>query len=436
MNSNYQSWGRYPKSTPEKIIRPQWLNDLNSSLLSSSTKNLVFGQGRSYGDSCLNSNGTIISTNSLNRFISFDQEQGILDCEAGVTLEQILDTFLPDPQNSGWFLPVSPGTKYVSIGGAIANDIHGKNHHIAGTFGCHVLSFELLRSDGTLLICSPTQNAELFNATIGGLGLTGIILSAKIKLRKVANAFIEMQSIKFENISEFFKISSESDKDFEYTVAWIDCLAKGQNLGRGIFMRGNHSQTAIAHKKKVKLAVPLDFPNFALNNLSIKLFNFLYYNKQQQKQISKIQHYDPFFYPLDSINNWNRIYGKRGFFQFQCVVPSQSAITNILEEIAKSGRGSFLAVLKQFGTIKSPGLLSFPRAGYTLALDFPNQGQATFELLKKLESIVTCDNGAIYPAKDALMSAQSFKQYFPNLEKFKAHIDPKFESDFWRRVYA
>lgn len=428
------SWGRYP-SVKQNVVSPAWLT--GDMLAGISGSLLPYGQGRSYGDSCLNDGGSIISTKHLNRFISFDEQSGLLKAEAGVTLEQILDHCVP----LGWFLPVTPGTKFVSLGGAIANDVHGKNHHRGGTFGCHVKSFELLRSDGSLTVCSPEQNSELFAATVGGLGLTGFITWVELQLRRCANAFIRMESIKFGGLDEFFEISKSSDKDFEYTVAWLDCVASGASFGRGIFMRGNHATHEEAGhlkaKKGLRAAVPFDFPPFALNNLTVRAFNTLYYNRLRNKQTDAVVHYDPFFYPLDCVHQWNRIYGSRGLFQFQCVVPAgsgNSAIREILRTIVGSGRASFLAVMKEFGSVKSPGMLSFPRPGVTLCLDFPNQGAMTLDLFGRLERMVVEAGGAMYPAKDACMRGENFRRFYPRLDEFSKHIDPRFSSSFWRRV--
>lgn len=434
----YESWGRYPK-VEQKVTVLEWLD--GNFLPKTEESLLAFGQGRSYGDSCLNDGGRLLSTSKLRRFINFNTETGILRCEAGVTLAEILSVFVP----KGWFLPVTPGTKFVSVGGAIANDVHGKNHHRSGTFGCHVRQFELLRSDGERLLCSNDSNKELFLATIGGLGLTGFITWAEIQLKPVAGPYIDMESIKFGSLDEFFEISADSDKDFDYTVAWLDCVASGDNFGRGIFMRGNHSHKidnaskdeGFISKLKSSLQVPFDAPGFMLNNFTVKAFNILYYAKQRQKELKTTTHYDPFFYPLDAVQHWNRIYGKRGFMQFQSVVPKSKdnhVIKAILSKIVESGRASFLAVLKEFGDLSSPGLLSFPRPGVTLCLDFPNQGKATLKLLRELEELSRESRGAMYPAKDACMSPESFSAFYPFWHQLNDFRDPKFSSSFWRRV--
>lgn len=432
--SSYQSWGRYPRVTQQTSSvywRAEGLPEINTESM------LCYGQGRSYGDSCLNADQTLIDTSNLQRLISFDDQSGILKCEAGVTLEQIIQFALP----RGWFLPVSPGTKFVSVAGAIANDIHGKNHHREGTFGRHILEFELLRSNGERLICSPGQNAEMFRATIAGLGLTGMISWALLRLKPVKGPYIDMESIKCQNLDEFLEVSADSEKDYEYTVAWLDGTATGRSYGRGIFMRGNHSKRSGTLKPASFLdrikKVPCDLPGWTLNALSIKAFNALYFNRQISRERSAEVYFEPFFYPLDSIQDWNRIYGKRGFFQFQCVLPKtrdQLELRKVLKKISDSGKASFLSVMKEFSDLKSPGMLSFPREGVTLALDFANQGQATLRMLQELDLLVREAGGAIYPAKDASMSAQSFRQYFPAYREFSGYIDSKFSSSFWRRV--
>jgi FAD/FMN-containing dehydrogenase len=432
-----ESWGRYPKSKPRKVHNFWWLTD---NLPQNGAPFLAHGQGRSYGDACLNNEGTLISTRLLNRFINFNHETGILRCEAGTTLADILKFSVP----LGWFVPVTPGTKFVSVGGAIANDVHGKNHHVAGTFGRHVLQFEILRSNGERLICSPTTNVELFKATIGGLGLTGLITWADISLKPIRGPYIEEESIKFYSLREFFEISRSTKEQHEYTVAWLDCVASGPDLGRGIFMRGRHADSPSKGNdtyKESKLSIPINLPHWALNNYSVKAFNFLYFNKQQSKSLNHIKHYEPFFYPLDAVLGWNKIYGKFGFLQFQCVVPfgngsGEKAIEAILKEIVQDGSASFLAVLKEFGDISSPGIISFPRPGITLCLDFAFRGDRTIKLFKRLHNIVFENGGAIYPAKDACMTPEEFKLSFPNLDEFLKYTDPAFASDFWRRIHS
>ena len=434
MNDDYLSWGRYPRVS-QKVQEIHWRSELIPDLNENQSV-LPYGMGRSYGDVCLNEGGTILPTASMARFIAFDQENGLIRCDAGICLNDLLEFTVP----RGWFVQVTPGTKYLTIGGMIANDVHGKNHHRVGTFGCHINCFELLRSDGSRLVCSPDQNSDLFSATIGGLGLTGLITWAEIRLKKIHGPYIDTESIRFNNLAEFFDLSGDSDNAWEYTVAWIDSLAKDNGLGRGLFMRGNHSAMPGPEKLpkiKQKLTIPFDAPSSLLNKYSIKLFNTVYYRKQFTKIVHQPQHYDKYFYPLDGVGQWNRLYGKRGLLQYQCVVPTTKGydgVSQILLECSKKSQGSFLSVLKVFGKTPSPGLLSFPREGVTLALDFPNRGKETFLLLDTLDKIVTEAGGAVYPAKDARMASASFKSYYPNWNEFEKYIDPHFSSSFWRRV--
>ncbi len=434
--TGHQSWGNYPSVEHRAVTQVDSRND-GSALFATDGTVLPYGQGRSYGDSCLNEGGTLLDTSQLRRFIAFDELTGTLRCEAGVTLGDILALGVP----RGWFLPTSPGTKYVSVGGAIANDVHGKNHHVAGTFGRHVTQLELLRSNGERLICSPSQNSELFRATIGGLGLTGLITWAEIRLRKVSGPFINMESIRFDSLDEFFEIADDSDEHYEFTMAFVDSLATGKNAGRGIFSRGNHAwQKHIPGKDglpRQRLTVPFMAPGFLLNKTTLGLFNTAYYFKQPMKVKVATVPFDTFFYPLDVISHWNRMYGSRGFLQHQCVVPHEGgaeALRKLFGLIADGGEGAFLAVLKKFGDIESPGMLSFPRPGLTLALDFPMKGERTLALLDRMDEVVLEYGGAIYPAKDARMSPRTFEASFPAWREFAKHIDPRFSSSFWRRV--
>jgi FAD/FMN-containing dehydrogenase len=426
------SWGRYPNATQRLLP----LIDRHAPLPCIEGNALPRGNGRSYGDSCLNDQGTLLITRELDRYIQFDPTSGLLECESGVLLSDILDLAVPQ----GWFLPVTPGTKFVTVGGAVANDVHGKNHHRVGCFGHHVEGFELLRSDGNRRWCSRAESADWFYATLGGLGLTGLITRVRIRLRRIASPWMTTEVIRFRNLSEFFELSTQSESDFEYTVAWIDCVARGKALGRGLFSQANHAPANPERHPAPparRLRVPFTPPISLINPLSLRAFNAAYYHKQRRDQTRDVTHYDPFFYPLDGVGQWNRIYGPHGFLQYQCVVPPKiaiSTVTQLIELIAASGTGSFLAVLKQFGSLPSLGMLSFPRPGTTLALDFPNSGSATFALLDSLDDIVAQAGGAVYPAKDARMKGEYFRQYFPNWERFTRFIDPNFSSSFWRRV--
>jgi FAD/FMN-containing dehydrogenase len=311
-----------------------------------------------------------------------------------------------------------------------------------GTFGEHVQAFELLRSDQRRLVCSKAQNPEMFHATIGGMGLTGLMLWVEFQLKRINNPLIAVEEIKYRNLDEFFRLAEESEGSFEYTVAWVDCLARGSGLGKGIFMRGNDATRqqgadAPAVKEKKQVVFPFNAPNFLLNRLTVSAFNSVYYHKQFRRQNSKLTHYDPFFYPLDSIHQWNRLYGKRGFLQYQFVVPpaqSREVIANVLGKIARSGTASFLSVMKTFGERPPAGLMSFPRKGLTLALDLPNLGEPVMRLLETLDEIVLQNGGVVYPAKDARMSARHFQLFYPQWKEFTRFMDPRFSSSFWRRV--
>ncbi len=430
-----RSWGNYPKVEHAAVVAQPWRH---LALPRAEGTLLPGGLARSYGDSCLNEGGTLVTTSRLDHLIDFDRAEGILRCEAGISLAQVLEVVVP----AGWFLPVVPGTAFVTVGGAIANDVHGKNHHVAGSFGRHVRRFELLRSDGARLVCSPCENAALFRATIGGLGLTGLITWAEIQLRPVHSAAFDVETTRMDNLAHFFDLSGETGASppSEYSVAWIDALAKGGEIGRGIFMRANHANEGGAGGDagaKPRFAVPFDFPAATLNRYSVGLFNALYRTRARSQWLKSREPYGKYLFPLDSIGRWNRMYGKPGFLQHQSVVPRSDAtakLTEMLEAIAQSGEASFLTVLKVFGDQPPAGLMSFARPGVTLALDLPMRGAATFELLERLDAVVRDAGGAIYPAKDARMSPQTFRASFPNLEEFKAYVDPAFSSSFWRRV--
>jgi hypothetical protein len=393
---------------------------------------LAYGNGRSYGDSCLNNGGIALKTRHLDRFIDFDCNTGVLSCEAGVLLSEVLDLVVPH----GWFLPVTPGTRFVTIGGAISNDVHGKNHHVAGTFGCYVRKFELLRSDGQRLICTGSHNTDYFTATIGGLGLTGLITYAEIQLRRIYNSWIEMETIRYQSLDEFFELCYKSDLNYEYTVSWVDSICSG----RGIFMRGNHAtspNTMIDKCDTKTIKFPFIPPISMVNSFTSKAFDFAYYHKQLKKSTRKFCHYEPFFYPLDNILEWNRMYGTKGFYQYQCVLPTQygqEAIAEILHQIAKSGICSFLSILKICGNISSPGMLSFPLPGVSFAVDFPNQGDHLHKLFCSLDRIVAIAEGRLYPAKDSRMPSSLFCDSYPRLQEFTNYIDPYFSSSFWRRM--
>lgn len=415
------NWGNYPKIEAE--FKSFYTEAELKSILKSSEECIARGLGRCYGDSALSS--TIVSTTRFNHMLSFDEETGLLECESGVSLEEILDVFVP----RGWFLPVTPGTKFVTVGGAIASDVHGKNHHVSGSFSNQIVSMDVMTSDGKVHTCTKRKNKDLFRATCGGMGLTGVVLRASFHLIPVESAYIRQETIKAKNLDEIMEIFEDS-VDWTYSVAWIDCLASGENQGRSIMMRGEHAareELNTADKKekpltlpeKRKLNVPFNFPSFALNTWSVKAFNELYYRKAPAGKTASVIGYDSFFYPLDAIHNWNRIYGKRGFTQYQFVLPkekSKEGLKRILDVIASSGQGSFLAVLKLFG--KQDDLISFPKEGYTLALDFPIT-PTLFELFKELDRLVLEFDGRLYLTKDVRMDAAMMEAGYEHLEQFK-----------------
>ncbi len=435
ISAPFESWGRYPNYSA-KTIPLHWQSDYLPATTSLHNGGaLVVGMGRSYGDSCLLKDGNLLVTTAMNRLISFDPATGLLTAEAGITLAQILDFCVP----RGFFLPVSPGTKYVTLGGAIANDIHGKNHHVAGTFGCHVTRFELIRSDGTRRLCTPTENPEWYAATIGGLGLTGFISWATLRMQPIVSRMIDVENVQFHGIDEFLDITKQY-ADSTYTVSWVDVTSKtGRNFARGIFMAGDHSTVPAELKPspKPKLVFPFEAPGFLLNHLTVAAFNALYFHKQMKSYKVFRQDYEPYFYPLDAVLRWNRMYGKGGLLQFQYAIPWEHAREGtiaIMHEVANSGLASFLAVLKAFGDVPSPGMMSFPRPGITLALDFPIKPGKSFPLFERLADMTREFGGRLYPAKDAAMTAPQFQAFYPQWQDFARYRDPLITSSFWERV--
>lgn len=430
-----RSWGGTVKAQ-HFVSRPIWREQLPEILARKEGRSVLgIGLRRSYGDSGLNPDGSLIDMTALDRVISFDPGTQLLRAEAGIAFDSILELFV----QRGYFLPVTPGTRFVTLGGAIANDVHGKNHHSAGTIGRWVRRIGLLRSDGTEIELTPDDQTGLFAATIGGLGLTGLISWAEIELLPIESSMMVAETIPFANLDAFFAVAAESDDVADYTVAWVDCLARGDRLGRGLFSRARHAPIGARLTKQLKprLSMPFAMPGFMLNRTSIGLFNSLYFYRGRRAAGPAITPYQPYFYPLDAIGHWNRMYGSRGMYQYQSVVPpgtARDATREMLETISKAGEGSFLAVLKTFGGVPSPGLLSFPHAGTTLALDFPNKGQLTLDLLNRLDDIVREAGGRLYPAKDGRISASMFRAGYPAWETFANHVDPAFSSAFWRRV--
>lgn len=433
MSTKRYCWGRYP-DYPQTPFACNWRDELEAALSSSAAQGttLAYGNGRSYGDSCLAASDRVVLMQGLDRFLQVDWQSGVLTAEAGVSLGDILATTIPH----GWFLSVTPGTQFATLGGAVANDVHGKNHHVRGTFGTSIKRFGLLRG-GESLVCSPADNPQLFAATIGGLGLTGVITWIEIQLSPITSSQMDCYARRFDSLGEFFALSRELDPQHEYSVAWVDCLASGRQRGRGVYMVADHSRYgSLEVERPARRQVPVMPPVSLVSPLSLRAFNGAYWHRHSATMLQRRTGYQPFFYPLDSLLHWNRIYGRKGFQQYQCVVPdavAEQAMGELLKIIAGARQGSFLAVLKRCGQASSPGLLSFPMPGLSLALDFPQKDELA-PLFKRLDAIVHEAGGRLYPAKDAHMSGQDFRRAYPAWEQLEALRDPILMSRFWKRV--
>lgn len=432
LNPSFRSWGGLQARGSAGVCARAWADAPEGG-----RRLLAHGAGRSYGDSCLLDSGAMLDTGSLNRIESLDPASGVLVAEAGVTLARVIELVLP----RGFFLPVTPGTRFVTLGGAIANDVHGKNHHAAGTFGEHVLWLELVRSNGERLRCSSSENADLFRATIAGMGLTGLITRLALRLAPVAGPFVRQDTIPFCRLDEFFALASESDHSHAYTVAWIDSLASGARLGRGVFLRANHDPEPgpFAGLSRPLPLMPFTPPLPLVNRLGMGLFNAAYRAAHRRRVDNARVAFEPFFYPLDKVAGWNRAYGPRGLRQHQCVVPmavAREAVRDLLVATQRAGAASFLTVLKLFGERSPAGMLSFPMGGATLTLDFAYRSVATDRLLAELDRIAIQAGGRVNPYKDARMSGEVFDASFPQWREFAQHVDPAFTSNFWQRVSA
>ncbi len=435
----FNSWGRmFPGIDLRNIQRPKTVRELQDFMSQCQQPMLAIGQGKSYGDVGLNYDGPLLDLREFDHFLAFDEKIGELSVAAGATFADILRSMVP----RGWFLPVVPGTQLLSVGGAIANDIHGKNHHVAGTIGRHLEGINLLRGGTEVRLLRQGDKSDLFSASIGGLGLTGVIRSANLRMNPIESAYFDVDYVPFNTLEDFIALSDASDADFDYTVAWVDCLGRGgrEDGPRGIFMRGRHSRDGnlTIRKHRPTPTIPLDFPNWTLNSSSVKLFNEFYFwaHKQLKKGPQKV-YYEDFLFPLDHIRNWNRIYGKSGFYQYQFVLPRDQIelLREIFARIRHSNLASFLAVLKKFGDMPSPGMMSFPMPGYTLALDFPGRlSQKVLGLFTSLDELVEKAGGRLYPAKDSCMSEELFKKTYPRWQDFSTFIDVKFSSAFAKRV--
>lgn len=423
MRRDVTSWGRVDRR-PQGLAQPAFRDELPDLVAVGNV--LGGGLRRSYGDTCLNRGGGLIEMSGLDRVIAFDPVAGVLVAEAGISLSRVLQLVVPH----GWFLPVTPGTRFVTLGGAIANDVHGKNHHRAGSFGCHVARLGLLRTDGDRQ--GVAEGSDLFAATVGGLGLTGVIEWAEVRLVRIASAWLDVETLPFAGLDEFWRISDMSVATHEQAVAWIDTLAVG---GRGTFTRANWSAAGdLQTHDDAQKPFPVELPAGLMTRATVAAGNAVLYQAGRWKAGKRRGHYAPFHYPLDAIASWNRMYGRPGFYQYQCVVPDRAAIPALLGAIAAAGQASVLAVIKTMGDRRSPGLLSFSRSGTTLALDLPNRGADTLALMARMDAVVADAGGALYPAKDGRMSGAMFRASFPRWQEFDAHRDPGLTSDFWKRV--
>ena len=418
MKKDIANWGNYPvmESDEQNFTL---LEDMVR-YVAGAKEFIPRGNGRCYGDASLGNN--TVCTVKFDKILSFDTDDGIFECQSGITLDQVLEVVVP----KGWFLPVTPGTKFITVGGAIASDVHGKNHHVDGCFSHHVEEMDLLLADGKLITCGPGTHTDLFEATCGGMGLTGVITRIKFRLKKIETSYIRQKQVKAANLEEVIQLF-EKYKDYTYSVAWIDCLKKGKAFGRSILILGEHAtvseldarqkQHPLQLPKKKQITFPFNLPSWVLNTFTVKAFNFLYYGKNFKKEINNTVSYEPFFYPLDAILHWNRGYGKKGFIQYQFVVPMEAkqGLIEILQRISEKGLGSFLAVLKIFG--KQDSLIGFPMEGYTLALDIPVR-KGLFETLDELDKIVLRYGGRLYMSKDARMAPEILKAGYQHLPQF------------------
>jgi len=443
--SYLSGWGRWPV-IKTFVEHPQEISSLQKIIDSSPSKTILpRGEGRSYGDAALNPGGCTVMTDHLDRILAFDEQAGLLRCEAGLTIKKITELFIP----KGWFPMVTPGTQFVTIGGAVAFDVHGKNHHVDSSFCRHVRRLKLLTASGESLLCSRHENSDLFWATVGGMGLTGIITEVEFALRPIETAYIRSRTFKARSLDEAFELFQQYDSQYPYSVAWIDCVASGQSLGRSIIMLGEHAQRSDLTLKQQKspldigrkrrFTVPFDLPSGILNRFTVGAFNSLYFNKHLGQERQTIVDWSSYFYPLDTLWDWNRLYGKKGFVQYQFVVPletSRAAITEVLKLISRKGMGSFLSVLKRLG--EQEGWLSFPFPGYTLAIDMPIKA-GLWELLDKLDQVVIENGGRVYLAKDVRLKPEVFRKMYPEVGRWlavKHRIDPgiRFSSALSRRL--
>ncbi len=439
-------WGHTAPSVAQ-VTEPADPAAIPGLLLAATRRGVIArGLGRSYNNAAQNGGGLVIRTTRMNQIIGIDADRGLVTCEAGVSLEQLMTTMLP----LGWFVPVSPGTRQVTVGGAIAADVHGKNHHVAGSFATHVPEFDLLTADGQVRRVTPDRDPELFWATAGGMGLTGIILRATVAMKQVPTSRVRVDTVRTRDIDETMAYLSETDQAYDYTVAWSDCLARGGRLGRSVITSGSFAAPddlpskargdRFAFRPGARAAAPPVFPGGLVNRYTVALLNEAWYRKAPKRRVGEIQTIGTFFHPLDGIRNWNRVYGAAGFLQYQYVMPfgQEEAVRRSFERISQAAAPSFVTVLKRFGP-GDAGLLSFPMPGWTLALDFPARTPGLAGLLDGLDALVLDAGGRVYLAKDSRVPASVLAGMYPRLEEFRkfcARIDPgrMFNSDLARRL--
>ena len=420
-----RAWGRADVSR-SRAWRVETQDDALAALRAAGPRGVIArGFGRSYGDACLNDGGEVLDLTSLGSIHSFDAESGTLRCDAGTSFRTVMRHCLP----LGWKPQVCPGTAWVSMGGAVANDVHGKNQHVAGSFGDHLDWIELLLPDGTVRRVTPEADAELFAATLGGVGLTGVILSIQFRLSRVPSNAMDLREVRVANLDSFLELLQSSEREYPYVVGWIDSLIGGRRMGRGVLELARPAAEGVRQPRTLTVGVPFDFPAWVLNRHSVRAFNAFYFRRVPSAGRTRRVHVNRFLYPLDAIHDWNRMYGRNGVFQFQCVVPfgeGRRAIIELMETTIRSRCAAFLGVLKSMGQ-RGRGLLSFPMPGFVLALDFARTAE-TRRLMMRLQDIALKYQGRVYLAKDACLTAQDLKPMYPELERFKAvlrRVDPE-----------
>ncbi len=437
-------WGR-TAATAATVVRPTSVDDVSAAVVAADGRgSLARGLGRSYGDAAQNAGGTVIDLTGLNRIVAFDEDAGEVTAEAGLSLDTLLRLLVP----RGWFVPVTPGTRYVTLGGALAADIHGKNHHRDGSFAVHVRSVELVLPDGSMRRVSPDLDPELFWATAGGLGLTGVIVAMTLRLIRVTTAWMLVDTERLGDLDSLLDALTDADRSSRYSVAWVDCLAGGRHFGRGVITKGDHapadavpgSVDPAGYAPTPRLTMPRHLPGGLLNPLSVRAFNEAWYRRAPRLRSAEPQKLSTFFHPLDGIRHWNRAYGRRGFVQYQFVVPldRSETVRSALDLLRRAHAPSFLAVLKRFGPGDS-GPLSFPRQGWTLAVDLAANARDLAHVLDRLDRLVVQANGAVYLAKDGRLSPELLKSMYPGVEEFgtvRDRVDPnrRLTSDLARRL--